>query len=141
MKQDNPDKMSKEELVAAMTEQQKKDGRKTAKGGLEMPEYYENRCCMCPNAGNAKTECPTGPLKYAVTPCRFVKTYRDERGWMYKVMSGIGDDTFKARYQKPEKGGWKGVPKLPWQESFDRAQSDLNAFAKQRGWEELICLD
>jgi len=106
-----------------------------------MPEYYENRCCMCPNAGNAKTECPTGPLKYAVTPCRFVKTYRDERGWMYKVMSGIGDDTFKARYQKPEKGGWKGVPKLPWQESFDRAQSDLNAFAKQRGWEELICLD
>lgn len=36
--------------------------------------------------------------------------YKDRRGWKYKVMSGIGDNSFKGRYQKPEKSGsigWK----------------------------------
>lgn len=33
------------------------------------------------------------------------KKYIDSRGWKYQVMSGIGEDTFKARYQRPEKQG------------------------------------
>ena len=31
------------------------------------------------------------------------KKYIDARGWKYKVMGGIGENTYKARYQKPEK--------------------------------------
>ncbi len=30
-----------------------------------------------------------------------MKIYIDDRGWRYKVMPGIGGETFKARYQKP----------------------------------------
>ena len=29
--------------------------------------------------------------------------YIDNRGWRYKVMAGLGHDTLKARYRKPEK--------------------------------------
>ena len=32
--------------------------------------------------------------------------YIDNRGWRYKVMAGLGHDTFKARYRKPEKNGY-----------------------------------
>lgn len=42
--------------------------------------------------------------------------YIDQRGYKYKVMSGIGPNAFKARYQKPEKSGsdgWKGLTTVP----------------------------
>lgn len=52
-------------------------------------------------------------------------------------MGGLGENNYKARYQKPgKKYGWKGVQKLPWRKSFDEAQSDLNALAKKKGWRE-----
>lgn len=52
-------------------------------------------------------------------------------------MGGIGPFDFKARYQKPDKAGsWKAMKNLPWRKSFDEAQSDLNALAKKKGWEE-----
>lgn len=99
-----------------------------------MPEYLKQRCCMCPNVDTpSKTECPAG------FPCRFVKSYTDDRGWKYKVMGGLGLETYKARYQKPEKtgwDGWKGVQQLQWRKTFDQAQSDLNALAEAKGWEE-----
>ena len=48
------------------------------------------------------------------------KKYIDSRGWKYQVMPGLGENTFKARYQRPEKqgdGGWKGVAeKKGWAE-------------------------
>lgn len=101
------------------------------------PEYLEFRCCMCPNRNKKdNTQCPTGPFKSEVTPCRFVKTYKDERGWLYRVMRGIGENTYKARYQKPGKTGWKCMVKMEWRDSFDKAQSDLNALAKEKAWEE-----
>lgn len=109
-----------------------------------MAEYLEHRCCMCPNIEKQDTTCPgiPGTSHPNPDPCRFVKKYIDERGWKYKVMSGIGEKpAFKARYQKPEKSGstgWKGLTALPWQPCFDLAQADLNAYAKKKKWREWI---
>lgn len=101
-------------------------------------EYMEYRCCMCPQRDSASNQCPPGPFKQPVTPCRFVKSYIDDRGWQYKVVAGIGGSTFKARYFKPAGSGWKCVPRLPWRASFDEAQGDLNAYARKKGWKEYI---
>jgi hypothetical protein len=64
------------------------------------------------------------------------KMYIDSRGWMYRVMSGIGEDRFKARYCKPDKAGWHGVKKLPWRETHEGAQADLDKLAQEKGWME-----
>jgi len=105
-----------------------------------MPEYLESRCCLCPNVRKDEESdiCPgiPGTSHPDPSPCRFVKTYVDERGWKYRVMPGIGINTYKARYQKPGKPGWHGVAKLPWRESFDVAQADLNQLAKEKQWDE-----
>ena len=107
-----------------------------------LPEYLETRCCMCPNIQRNDRTCPgvPGSMHSSPSPCRFVKAYVDERGWKYKVMSGIGQNTYKARYQKPEKNGpetgWKGLAAVPWRTTFDEAQADLNAYAKKKGWSE-----
>lgn len=106
-----------------------------------MPEYLKDRCCLCPNIGKNSTVCPgvPGSLHPVDSPCRFVKCYIDSRGWKYRVMSGIGAETFKARYQKPEKTGscgWKGLAAVPWRKTFDEAQRDLNAYAESKGWRE-----
>lgn len=105
---------------------------------VEKHEYLNMRCDMCPNKEKDTVECPgmngSGPCS-----CRFVKAYIDARGWKYRVMPGIGDDSFKTRYQKADKHGligWKGFPQLPWRGSFDEAQADLNAYAKEKGWNE-----
>lgn len=90
---------------------------------------------MCPNIDTPKhTICPPGPLKNDLSSCRFVKTYIDKRGWIYKVMGGIGSGKYKARYQKPGETGWKCYKRLEWHECFDHAQSDLNALAQEKGW-------
>ena len=85
------------------------------------------RCCMCPNINKPETECPAGKQ------CKFVKVYHDDRGWVYRVMPGLGD-TFKGRYRKPGTGRWKCMTNLSWQETFDQAQTDLNALAEKKGW-------
>lgn len=111
-----------------------------------MTEYFDTRCCMCPNIEKGEKTCPgiPGTPHPNTSPCRFVKMYIDDRGWKYKVMSGIGQDSFKARYQKPEKhgnDGWKGLAAVPWRKSFDEAQSDLNAYAKRKGLSECHLID
>ena len=65
--------------------------------------------------------------------------YIDGRGWKYRVMSGIGLDAVKARYQKPEKqgdDGWKGLATVPWRTTFEEAQADLDRLASEKGWKE-----
>lgn len=65
--------------------------------------------------------------------------YIDQRGWKYKVMGGIGLNTFKARYQKPEKSGsdgWKGLAALPWRSTFEEAQADPDEYARKKGWKK-----
>ena len=98
------------------------------------------RCCMCPNSNTPSSQvCPPSPFGKGETPCQFVKKYIDSRGWKYKVMGGLGESNYKARYQKPEKSGnigWKGVAALPWRKSFDEAQADLNALAEKKGWRD-----
>lgn len=98
-----------------------------------MNEHLEYRCCMCPQRDSDSQTCPAGHS------CRFVKTYVDKRGWKFRVMSGIGENTYKARYQDNKhtgSSGWRGSGMAPWRESFDEAQSDLNKLAKSKGWEE-----
>lgn len=71
-----------------------------------------------------------------VTP----RVYIDKRGWLYKVMAGIGPCSYKARYQKPcydGNVGWKGYANLPYRRSFADAQKDLDALAAQKGWAKL----
>lgn len=65
------------------------------------------------------------------------KIYVDGRGWLYRVMAGIIEDSYKARYRKPDmKGrprafsvGWKGVASLEWQKTQEAAEKDLEAYA------------
>lgn len=104
---------------------------------MSQAEYLKFRCCMCPNINEpAKTNCPPKPFSSDITDCRFVKTYKDSRGWRYKVMGGLGESNYKARYQKPGKSGWKCMANMEWRKSFDEAQIDLNAMAKMKGWNE-----
>lgn len=107
--------------------------------GLSQAEYLKFRCCMCPNINEPeKTKCPPKPFNSDITDCRFAKTYKDSRGWRYKVMGGLGESNYKARYQKPGKSGWKCMTNMEWRKSFDEAQIDLNAMAKLKGWNEVI---
>lgn len=106
-----------------------------------MSEENLERCCMCPNIQSNTQICPgiPGSPHPAESRCRFVRRYIDGRGWKYKVMSGIGENRFKTRYQKPEKNGdigWKGLACVPWRGTFDEAQADLNGLARVRGWKE-----
>lgn len=68
------------------------------------------------------------------------KVYEDHRGWRYKVMQGLGESNFKARYHRPEykKGsGWRCVTVLPWRESVSEAQADLDKWAVKKGMKEV----
>jgi hypothetical protein len=65
--------------------------------------------------------------------------YRDENGSKVFVSSGIATDgkTWMTVRRKPGIG--KGThriksPALPIRDSFARAQEDLDAYAKQKGW-------
>lgn len=63
--------------------------------------------------------------------------YEDTRGWLYKVMPGIGDNTYKARYRKAGTHRWKGVTVLPWRETEAKAEADLKAYAERKGMLEV----
>lgn len=69
------------------------------------------------------------------------KNYIDSRGWKYQVMSDIGPNTFKARYQKPDKhgpDGWKRLATVPWRSTYEEAQADLDRLAAAKGWKEWL---
>ena len=85
-------------------------------------------CCLCPaNNSNFKEDvCPE---------CDFIKKYTDERGWLYFVRSGIGDDTYKAFYKKPNSNKQRGCPMVEWQTTFMQAQIDLDQLAKKKNWQ------
>lgn len=107
-----------------------------------MPEYLEFRCCMCPNIHEdpQSDQCPAWLHKKQRTPCRFVKVYEDKRGWKYRVLAGLGESNYKARYQKPDKSGldgWHCVRQLQWRKTFDQAQRDLNLLAAKNNWLEV----
>ena len=67
----------------------------------------------------------------------FGSKYIDGRGWKYQVMPGIVENSYKARYQKAEKSGptcWHCVRTLPWRDTAEAAQADLDAMAKEKDW-------
>lgn len=108
-----------------------------------MPEYIKFRCCMCPNINNISRVCPG--IKHSPHPeaseCRFVKIYIDNRGWIYFVRPGLGENNYKGFYAKnieDYKAGYRqhGMRSLEWRKSFDNAQKELNAYAEKKGWEE-----
>lgn len=65
------------------------------------------------------------------------KMYEDKRGWQYLVFSGIGGNTYKARYRQPGKTSWKCVARLPWRDTIAEAQEDLDRMAERKGWREV----
>lgn len=64
--------------------------------------------------------------------------YQDSRGWRYKVMAGLGGDTFKTRYCKPGKTGYHCCRQFGWCSSFDSAQAELDIYAQQHGWRKIF---
>ena len=55
------------------------------------------------------------------------KKYIDERGWRYQVMEGLGTPPpYKARYRKPGSASWRCVAALPWRQTEEAAQGDLD---------------
>ena len=63
--------------------------------------------------------------------------YEDERGWKYKVMQGLGENNWKARYQKPGKSGWKCCARMAWRGTGQEAQADLDEMAKRKKWKRI----
>lgn len=64
--------------------------------------------------------------------------YIDSRGWRYKVMAGLGHDTFKPRYCKPGKTEYHGCRNFDWRSRFADAQADLDAYAAAHGWKKIF---
>lgn len=63
--------------------------------------------------------------------------YVDDRGWTYFVRPGIGGDCFKTFYKKPDKTPWpkeRAYRNLPWRDTPEAAQRDLDALAYAKGW-------
>ena len=66
--------------------------------------------------------------------------YKDERGWLYKVKSGIGEDQWKVFYWKPRKDGdlsigWHGSRKFHWWPTRMQAEGELRSIALAQGWQ------
>lgn len=66
-----------------------------------------------------------------------MKVYEDGRGWQFKVMGGLGKNTFKARYKKISRDGWHCVAILPWRTTAEEAQADLDSYAAKKGMKEV----
>ena len=60
--------------------------------------------------------------------------YIDKRGWMFRVMAGLGESNYKARYCKPEWNGnkWRCLTVLPWRKTAEEAEADLARWAAKK---------
>lgn len=69
--------------------------------------------------------------------------YYDRQGErVAKVMRGLGENAWKGRTHKikeedskPVLFGWKCMPRLPWRETRQEAEQDLEEYASKRGWQ------
>jgi hypothetical protein len=93
---------------------------------------------MCPNINvpHRKICPPGGPQQKKETLCRFVKSFTDENG--YRVFVSWAETSLEHWFSVRE-GNGKGLPRvktkfLPMRDTFDEAQSDLNKYAKSKGW-------
>lgn len=70
------------------------------------------------------------------------KVYRDNRGWVFFVRSGLGENTFKAFYAKNVEDYQRNirchaVKSLEWQSTENLAQVDLDRYAANKKMEVL----
>lgn len=70
------------------------------------------------------------------------KVYRDNRGWIFFVRSGLGENTFKAFYAKNVEDYQRNIrchaiKTLEWQSSENLAQVDLDRYASRKKMEIL----
>lgn len=66
--------------------------------------------------------------------------YRDKEGSLYKIMPGIGADTYKGRKSKIGQAGgygWKCMASLPWRDSMEDAETDLAEYAAKHGLQKV----
>ena len=139
---DNPDceNYYRKRIRAKMAKLKRSDRMINDLSGITMPDaaftYQAFRCCMCPLHNLPSRLCPAGKIvtKSDLVQCRFAKAFIDDRGWKYRVLPGLGQNQFKARFQKPGKSSWHCVRQLPWVDGFDAAQADLNKYAEKKGW-------
>lgn len=70
------------------------------------------------------------------------KVYRDNRGWIFFVRSGLGENTFKAFYTKNIDDYLHGVrahavKSLEWRTTKEEAQKDLDEYAVKHKMNEV----
>lgn len=63
-----------------------------------------------------------------------MKSYKDKRGWIFFVRSGLGENTFKAFYAKNVEDYQRNirchaVKSLEWKTAKNEAQKDLDEYA------------
>lgn len=66
--------------------------------------------------------------------------YRDSRGWTYEVRDGLrntetGHTPYKAWSSRPGSGKHKFVNSLPWRDTREQAEADLQAWAEKKRME------
>ena len=96
--------------------------------------YTSGRCPRLPDT-RGRMEPEDEALFATVRPD---KRYIDNRGWLYMVLPGLSS-VYKARYRKPREDtapgiGWKCIRQLPWRDTREEAQADLDALAQKKGW-------
>ncbi len=61
---------------------------------------------------------------------------------IFKVMPGLGLNNYKGRYKYIDKGdrisGWKCMHNLPWADTREQAQKDLDELARKKKWLPVI---
>jgi len=99
----------------------------------------EQRCCMCPNTYKEEKSiyCPgiKGSPHPKQTACGFVNIWHDENGEEVFVDSGLGKRHYMS-FRRSASGGLHRVKTkfLPVRNNFDDAQTDLNLYARKKGW-------
>lgn len=68
--------------------------------------------------------------------------YRDSRGWVYEVRSGLenrqtGQSPYKAWSSRPGSDRHRFVNSLPWRDTMEEAEADLKAWAAKRKMEAI----
>lgn len=106
-------------------------------------EYFNHRCCMCPNIEKASAICPGikgSVLHPEPSVCRFVKSYidGDSKIFVGPVPSTEDNPKWAIIRSWPMPDGSKVyLPLITALTSFDSAQHSLNALAHEKGWQPL----
>lgn len=67
------------------------------------------------------------------------KRYIDKRNWTYFVRVGLGGNQYKGFYHKPGTNpDGHACRNLPWRDTLEEAQSDLDALAMKKGWQPKV---